>query len=206
MIDVDPQDRGEPVARVLTTLERVARRAAVTQRDIQVAIGAEDNAAAVMVLERVLVRDPDPLLALRVGHARVIGTNLEPRDHRVPGPLVVGRVIDEELAVLFVLRVEGQTQQPLLVLLVDRVGKLQELALVLGLALVRKRLDRRRVLFDHEQKVTPVVRVRQGDRPVELQVRKADLGRQARQGLCRRRGGCRDARRRRFFRRREPRG
>ncbi len=58
MIDVDPQDRAAPVLRVLTGRERVGGGPAIAQGDVEIAVGPEDDRAPVVVLERILLRDP----------------------------------------------------------------------------------------------------------------------------------------------------
>src|SRR5262249_44039057 len=67
MIDVDPEDRGPPVARILTCIEGIIRRPAVAQRDVEVPIRTEQNAAAVVVTVRVGLGAPDSMLAFGVG-------------------------------------------------------------------------------------------------------------------------------------------
>jgi hypothetical protein len=65
-------------------LQRVVGGAAVAQRDVEEAVGAEQDAAAVVVLERVVGRDPDPLLArgsARRGSSRAT-RNRETTDRR----------------------------------------------------------------------------------------------------------------------------
>jgi len=113
---------------------------AVAQRDVEEAVRAEGDGAAVVVLVRVVGRDPDALLAPGVGLAWVGLGDLEPRDDRpaAVGRRVLGRVVDEELAVLLVPGVEGQAQHPLLVAPVDLVGQLEEQFLVGGRGVVRE--------------------------------------------------------------------
>ena len=94
-------------------------------------------------------------------------------------PLVVGRIIDEELLVFLVLGMESQAEQALFVAPVDLVGQLEKELLVAGRPLVGKRPDRGRVLLGHEQEIAAVVgiakatggRIEVGERDFRLQTR-----------------------------------
>ena len=86
MIHVDPQDRGEPVAGILAARQGIVGGATVSQRDVEISVRTEGDRAAVVVFERVFGRDPDPLLARRVGDAGIAARRPESRDDRTPAP------------------------------------------------------------------------------------------------------------------------
>ena len=183
VVDVDPQDRAEPVARVLAGRQGVVGRTAVAERDVEVAVGAEGDRAAVVVAVGIGRPDPDPLLARRVGPPRIVAGDLEPRDDRAAaGRAFMRRVVDEELAVAPVVGMEGQAEQALLVVpaaggAVDLGADVQELDLVGGARLVGERPDAA-PLLDDEQPVAVVVGIGHGDGTLELEVREGDLGRE----------------------------
>ena len=130
MIDVDPQDRSQPVRRVLAAGQRVVGRSRVAQSDVKVAVGSEGDRAAIVVFKRVFGGNPDPLFTRGIGRSRVVARRLEPRDNRVPLVLVVGRVVNKEELVLFVLGMKCHAEQPFFVSAIDRIGKLEEELLV----------------------------------------------------------------------------
>jgi hypothetical protein len=104
-VHVDAQDLAQVAAQVLAVALRVAARAAVPQRDVEAAVVAEGEPAAVVVGEG-LAHEEQLALAARVGLLGV-RRDAELRDVRVAG--AVG-VVHEEPPVLGVARVEGQAQ------------------------------------------------------------------------------------------------
>src|SRR5271165_4391049 len=103
MVDVDPQDRAEPVSRILAARHRVVGGSAVSQSDVKVPVRPESDRAAIVVFKRVFSRDPDPLFTLGVGRAGVIARPPESSDNRAPLTLVVRRIVNEERLVFLVL-------------------------------------------------------------------------------------------------------
>ena len=126
MVNVDSQDRPEPVSRVLAARHRIVGCTSISQRDIEKSVRPEIDVAAVVVLEWIFRGNPDPLFTLRIGRAGVVARRLESRDHRVALALVVGRIVNEERFVLFILGMERHAQKALFVSAVNRVGQLQE--------------------------------------------------------------------------------
>ena len=148
MIDVDPQDRSEPVAWVLPARHRVVGGASVSERDIEIAVRPKRDVAAIVVFKRVVGRHPDSFLARRVGGPWIAARSPKPRDDRTPVPRVFRRIIDEELLVFLVLGMKGQAEQAFFVALVDRIGKLEKELLVARRPIVGERPDRGGMLFD----------------------------------------------------------
>ena len=181
MIDVDSQDRGEPVLRILAAGHGIVGGAAVSQGDVEIAVRPEGDRAAVVVLERVFGRHPDPFFARRVGDSRIVARRPESRDDRTSRSFVVGRIIDEERLVFLVLGMKGQAQQTLFVSPVDRIGELQKRLLVSRRTVVGERQDRGGMLFDHEEAVAAVGGIAKSDRSIEVEVRERDLRPQRRQ-------------------------
>ena len=163
--------------------QRIVGGPAVAQRDVEEPVRPEGDRAAVVVLERILVRDPDRAARWPGSATAAIGASRpEPRDDRTPGSVIVGRIVDEELLVLLEPGMECQPQQALLVAPVDRVGELEEQVPGPDGAVVGERPDLGLMLFDDEEPVAAVVGIGHRDRPVESQVREGDLGRHPGQG------------------------
>src|SRR5438105_4721305 len=89
VIDVDPQDRAEPITRILTGRHRIVGGAAVAQREIKEPVRPEGDRPAVVVLVRIFGRYPDALFAGGVGATGFRSGRQEPGDDRVPPTLVV---------------------------------------------------------------------------------------------------------------------
>ncbi len=109
MVDVQPQHLPEQVVDVLSAALRVAPAAAVPQAEIEIAVRAERDVAAVVVGVG-LRDDQQDGLALRIRAIGVERGTLEPREHA----RAVSRagVAHEEPAVLGVARMEGEAQEP----------------------------------------------------------------------------------------------
>ena len=115
VVDVDPEDRAREVAEVLP----VVGPAAVAGRDVEAAVLAEGQAASVMPERRPFDHHA---LGRRIAARRVVAIHAEPGDAHLARPAFGGRrvlgglvdVSQEEHAVLFEARVEGQPQDLLL--------------------------------------------------------------------------------------------
>ena len=106
-VDVDPEDLAEERVHPLAVVVRVAARAAVAGRDVQVAVGPERQRSAVVV--RIGLVDPEQDdLAAAVGAVRA-GLGREGRDDRVAFEV---RVVDEEARIVGEVRVEGEPEEP----------------------------------------------------------------------------------------------
>jgi len=115
-IDVNAQNGAKQRPGILGVALRIARRAAIAQRDVQVAVRPEGDHAAVVVGVG-LVDAQQFARAGGIGHVRIVpGNRILGHDGR---PLVVG-VADEQAAVAGIRRVERQTQQSLLGVAADR--------------------------------------------------------------------------------------
>ena len=126
MVDVDPQDRREPVGRVLAAASWVVGRATVSERDVEKTVRPESDRAAVVVFKRIFL-ETQIFSSLRGSASRGSPFDaLESRNDRTPLAPVIGRIVNEEVLVVLVLGVEGHAQQALFVAPVDPVGKLQE--------------------------------------------------------------------------------
>jgi hypothetical protein len=118
-VDVDAEHLAEQlVGDVLRAVAGVAARAAVAGGDVEVAVGAEVDPAAVVVAEG-LVDLQDDAAAERVGDVRVGADGV-----LVDEGVAADGVVDVELAVGVVVGVEGQAQQALLAAGLD--GHLEE--------------------------------------------------------------------------------
>ena len=170
-VDVDPQDGAEQRAEILGVAIRIVAGAAVAERDIEFAVGPEGEGAAVVVPER-LRHHEQFLLRRRVDAAPVAGRP-QPGDDRGARVVPLRGVIDEALAGVGEPRMEGQAEQPLLVLLVgvdDAVAEVGEDAARLRTAAAGRRLDHvdDAVLLDHEDPPRAVPRVRHEHRAKRL--------------------------------------
>src|SRR5262249_5299576 len=114
-IDVDAVDLAEQRLKVLGVVEGIAGGAAVAEGEVEVAVGAEADGAAVVVPERPLHAE-QLLLEVRIGLVRVALADAETRQH-VDQLGVLRGVEGEELAVLLVARMKRQAEEALLVLL-----------------------------------------------------------------------------------------
>ena len=108
MIDVDAEDAREQVGAVLAGVERVGGRrpGAVAGGDIQVAVVAEVQAAAVVAARP---EPQDHLLALGVDHRRIGPADREPGDDRAVGQVVLQDVADVDIPILFEARMKGES-------------------------------------------------------------------------------------------------
>ena len=106
-VDVDPEDLAQQRTEALGAVAGIAGAAAVAHPDVEIAVGPEREHPAVVV--RVGLRDAkDDLDRRGVGLAGVRRRSQVLRDHRVA---VAVRVVDVELAVPAVVRVERQTEE-----------------------------------------------------------------------------------------------
>ena len=114
-VDVDPQDLAEQGRLPLTVVRGIARATAVTGADVQVAVRAEGQRAAVVVgVGAVLDQQHRSGAALDDVGVRTVGR--EARHHDVAA---VARVVDVEPAVGHEVGVEGQTEQTALAAVLD---------------------------------------------------------------------------------------
>ncbi len=144
---VDPQQLAEQDVRVLGVAVGVAGAAAVAGADVEEAVGAELELAAVVVREA-RVGDLDHLVPrARRGAGGVAALAPERVDLDVAGAV---DVVDVEAPVALVTRVEGDREQPLLAAVADPVADVEEVAPE-RLALAQH-ADRARLL-DHEQEL-----------------------------------------------------
>ncbi len=108
VVDVDAQHLAEQLVRILRAVARIVAAAAVARADVEQAVRAEAQRAAVVVFER--LRDGQQHLrrrgigAVRIGRARAIR-----RDHR--RAVAGARVVDEEAAVGRVERMKREAEQ-----------------------------------------------------------------------------------------------
>jgi hypothetical protein len=126
--DVQAQHLAEQRVGPLRVVERVVSRAAVAEADVEIAVGAEGEMAAVVIGERLLdvgtaVRPHEIAARLRRGRVTVVGAAFEARHHGVP--VAVGEV-DEHAAGVDRTRREGEAQQPALAAAADGVAQVQE--------------------------------------------------------------------------------
>ena len=134
LIDVDPVDRGmEALVDVTRRIEGVAARTAVAAADIEVAIGAEVQVATVMVSRRVELGD-ERLLGMGVYFEGRNARKQEAGDALVKLTINSKAIIDKDLLIFLILRVDGETEETAL-------SGGVELA-VLGVELEDLRLDR----------------------------------------------------------------
>ncbi len=187
-VHIDAHQRREEIAGdVLGVAGGVVGVALVTQRRIQVPVGAEVQIAALMVAELVALLDQH-LLGQRVGEVRVARADLEARQPLVAERTDAGRVADVEEAVAGVVRMKRQAQQAFLAG-GGHPGRDVEEGAAAGAAQVRQHLDPPAFL-DHEQAVGLAGRRGESDRRDEadageggLQLVAAGLG----PGRCHRR-------------------
>ena len=158
--DVDAEDAPQQGRPVLPVPVGVVRASPIAEADVQVPVRPENEMAPVVVAVR-LRDDQDLSLAGSVGPVRVAGVDREPRYDGAPG--VRGRVVDVEVAVRLVRRVEGQPEQPLLVAPVaDPFPDVHERADLRGVRPVFEEDDLAR-LQHHEQPVVGLRRVGEVD-------------------------------------------
>ncbi len=116
LVNIDAQDLGQQGLEVLAIFEGIVGRAAVAQGNIQVAVRAETDGAAVVVPERSLDAQQH-LLGGGIGPVRIVLADPEARQHIGPRRFLQG-VKDEEFAGLFVIGVKRQSQKAFLVFIV----------------------------------------------------------------------------------------
>ena len=71
MIDINAKDGTPPVAAVLAGLERIVSGSAVAERDIEMAVMTEVDTSTVVIAERIVLGDPENLLAGWISLIRV---------------------------------------------------------------------------------------------------------------------------------------
>src|SRR5262249_3142112 len=120
-------DLGEDLGQVLAVIERIVCRAAIANRDVQVAVRPEADRAAVMVPEG--LGDAEEFLLRRgIGLVRIVLSDAEAANDIRQGRLLA-RVEDEELAIFLVAWMEGEAEEPFFILLVvvdDPILKIEE--------------------------------------------------------------------------------
>ena len=166
MVDVEAQQFPQPFERVLRAIVRIVGRAAVTGRNVKIAIGAELERAPVVIGER-LRKEQQLHGRCGIGAIRVRRAHVIARDDRCA--IAASRVIDEEESVVAKVRMKRKSEQPLLA------AKLDE-----GAEVKQRRGDKLAVLgdtnasglLDDEQPSGPVARVRDVDRTLEARQRR----------------------------------
>ena len=134
MVDVDAKDLREQRTQVLPRELRVVGRAAVAAAQVEHAVGAEEDGAAVVVRVRILDGEEHGLaVGLRGLGLLVHGPA---REHVVALALLVAHgVVDEERGVLGEVRVEREREEPFLVAgAVDLLADVHEDGRFLGIA------------------------------------------------------------------------
>ncbi len=156
----DAEELAQERRPALAVAERVAARAAVAGGDVQVAVGPEVDVAAVVVRERLVDLEEDPLAA-GVGLVRCRRRDAERRHHGVP--VEVG-VVHEQPRVGREVRGEGQPEQAALAARQDPLADVEE-----------RWIDQQPVpddpdparLLDDEQATAAVAGIDRGQRAVE---------------------------------------
>ena len=165
----------------------IAARPSVAQPDVQVAVRAEGQRAAVVVRKRLADLQNDQLAA----RVRLIGVPDADREARYDGAAWARRaVVDEEVAVARVQRIERQPQQPLLGFKGHLAPDVQKDGGRRSQALIREDGDKP-FLQDRPQPVASVPCIGQVHHAVERQVRKGDLDLIRLEGAWRRRDASR---------------
>ena len=201
-VNVDPQDLSEQRIEILAVLVGIVGQAAVAGGDVQITVGPERDRPALVVPKRLLDLEQS-LFRVGVGPIRVVFRHAEPRDGNRVGLLRFGgRVVDEELAVVAILRMKRQAQKSLFVLLVfvDHARRdVEEHGRLLDRWIVGEHVNRA-LLRGHEDPIRSVAGVRQQNRTIDPKVGKHLLDfqaagrvrhRQRRTGVRDRRGGQR---------------
>ena len=120
-VDVDAQDLAEQGAQILAILAVPA--ASVTQPDVEVSILRPKEEQPTIVVRRRLVDKHDRLGARRVSAIRIRGRHLVSRDDGIA--IAIG-VVDEKIAIVRVVGMEGDAEQPALPATADEFGDVQE--------------------------------------------------------------------------------
>ncbi|MNK94488.1 hypothetical protein D3C87_1146900 [compost metagenome] len=107
-VDVQAQQLAQQYIRVLRIAWRVARAAAIARARIQIAVRPKAEQAAIVVAEHGVGNRQDGQRGQGIGHVGVAGRHLPALDDDITGQ--VG-VIQEEIAIAGVLRMEGHRQQ-----------------------------------------------------------------------------------------------
>jgi hypothetical protein len=168
LVDVDTQDLAEPRGRALAVVVQVVRGAAIAERDVEAAVRAELDHAAVVVLVRLPDLHEDALGVRPEAPAR--GVRLEAREH--VAARLGGGVHEEDEAVLLELRVERQAEKPLFVVRAQDLRRDVERRVgAADIGLVVEDVHAA-VAFDDEEAVGAVARERDVERLLEIQIRK----------------------------------
>ena len=116
VVDVDAQHFAQELIRVLSSIERIISAAAVAHADVEVSIGPKMQVAPVVIGE-ILLDFEHHQERVAIGDIRIAGgtgetgdgSAVEPRSRRIAG------VVEVKEAVVFVVGMEGETEQALLV-------------------------------------------------------------------------------------------
>src|SRR5262249_35445959 len=114
VVHIDAEYFAQVRVQLLTVAIGIVGSAAVAMRDVEIAVGPENERAAVVVPEWLLNRQQH-FLGVRIGLIGIILGHAKARND-VGGLRFLGRVEDEELAVLFVIGMKCQPQKALFVL------------------------------------------------------------------------------------------
>ncbi len=175
MIDVDSQDRPQQRGQILTVPVRITAAAAIAQCDVQHAVGTKRQSPAVVVPERLL--DPHQLdFGIRIGPVRIITGHREPSHHRCEVSIRCG-VVQVEIPVVPVVRMEGKAQQAFLILVIavnTLVIDVQEDFGFLNILVIFEDPNDP-FLLRHEDPSGIVIGMGQNQRPIKDQLRKSTL-------------------------------
>jgi hypothetical protein len=162
-IHVDAEDFAEPGGEILAGLQGIAFPTAVARADVEIAVGAERDLTAIVIVIGLL--DPQQHLrgrirALGVHHVRTGGIHLEADDDAVPVERQ-RRVVDVEIAVGLEVRMEGHRIEALL----DK-SCLHVIAEWVDGGQVEERIGRRRAVLVYDLDLSYALRDEQSPGPV----------------------------------------
>ena len=193
LVDIDPEDRGvEALVDVTRSVEGIAAGTTVAAADLEVTVRTEVQVAAVMIGRRVELGD-ERLLGLGVYLEGLDARKQETGDALVELPFNPKAIVDKDLLIFLILRMDGETEETafaggvkLTVLRVeledlrlngstrnqarDHLDLAAEEVATLGLFLVSGRRDHRVALLDDEDRVLTPGEGRDRDREAELHV------------------------------------
>ena len=164
---IDAQDLAQPRAQVLRVAVRVPLRAAVTESDVQVAIRAESEHAAIVIGERLRLRQDD----LGAGRIDLVGVVLPHAITRHNAVARGVRIAGVQAAAAGVVRREGQPQQSAFAVQecigigADQRGQVEKRRLQHGA--VRRDDAHTPALLQHEQPATAIAGMRDEQRTGE---------------------------------------
>ena len=164
-IHVDTQDRTQECLEILTVAVGIVGRTAVPQADVEIPVGAELDAASIMVAVR--LRNPHQhFLRASVGTVGIVRRDPKPRHDRRPRSR---RIVDIQLTILGVLGMQREPQESFFVSLArDGFRNVQKDTRLLHVSPVLEDVNHP-VLLQHEDPIGPVVGVCNFQRALKLQ-------------------------------------